>query len=88
MYGKIDENGKFVAAPTTKNTINETNRTIIEYYTSDELEEMGYKEVYTADGVGRRAPGLRPMFTYEDKGNFILRRMNWVDVVADEQAAG
>ena len=80
MYGKIDADGKFIPAPVKKSTVEQANKTIIEYYTPEELKAMDYKEVYSAEGTGRPGPGLRPEATFEDKGDFILRRTNWVAV--------
>ena len=77
MYGKI-EDGKFIAAPNNKSVKHEENKTIIEYYSKEELKEMGFKEVLTGGGEGRPGKGMRPSFTHEDKGDYIIRRMNWV----------
>ena len=77
MYGKF-ENGKFVAAPGVKKVTHEGNKTIIERYTAEELKAMDYKEVLSAEGEGRPGPGMKMSPTFEDKGDFILRRTNWV----------
>ena len=79
MYGKIDENGKFQAAPAVKKVTHEGGKTVIEHYTNEELAAMDYKEVLNAEGEGRPGPGMRPSPVFEDKGEFIIRRMNWVE---------
>ena len=76
MYGKIDENGKFV--PAGRKVTHEGQKTIIEPFSAEELKAGDFKEVFSADGTGRPGPGMRPVHTYEDKGDFILRRTNWV----------
>lgn len=76
MYGKIDENGKFIAAQ--KKVTHEGNKTIIEDPTQEECAKQGMKEVFTGAGTGRPGPDMMPQYTYEDKGDFILKRMNWV----------
>lgn len=77
MYGKFDEKGKFV--PARNKVTHEGNKTIIEPMSAEELAAGNYKEVYRADGPGRPGPGMRPQRTYEDKGDFILERTNWVE---------
>ena len=47
--------------------------------TKEELAAENFKEVYRADGEGRPGPDKQPQRTYEDKGDFILERLNWVD---------
>ena len=76
MYGKF-ENGKFVAAPGVKKVTHEGDKTIIEHYTAEELDAMGFKKVYSANGTGRPGPGMKPDFVYEDKGDHIVRTVNW-----------
>lgn len=76
MYGKLDENGKFI--PAGHKVTREGQKTIIEPFPADELKAKGFKEVFTAEGSGRPGPGMRPAHTFEDKGDFILRRTNWV----------
>lgn len=79
MYGKI-EDGKFIPAPMKKSVVEQDYMTTIEYYTPEELREMKFKEVYAAEGTGHPGPGLRSETIFEDKGDFILRRTNWVAV--------
>lgn len=76
MYGKIDENGRFI--PAGQKVTHEGQKTIIEPLPLEELKANDFKEVFTADGTGRPGPGMRPVYTHEDKGDFILRRTNWV----------
>lgn len=78
MYGKFNENGKFVAAPGVKKVTHEENKTIIERYSKKELEAMGYKKVVEQKGEGRPGKGMRPNFVHEDKGDHIVRIVNWV----------
>lgn len=77
MYGKIEANGKFKQAPANKVT-KDGDKTIIEPMPIEELDADGYKEVYTAYGPGRPGPDKKPVETVEDKGDFILKRINWV----------
>lgn len=77
MYGKFDENGKFV--PAHNKVYHEGRKTIIEPMSKEELEAGNYKEVYRADGSGTPGPNMRPQRTYEDKGDFILERTDWVE---------
>lgn len=83
MYGKIDENGKFVGAPGTKSVTRDGAKIIIEHYTEKELEDMGFKKVRMEHGEGRPGPGKKPVFTAEDKGDYILRRMDWASSEAN-----
>lgn len=76
MYGKLDENGKFV--PAGRKVTREGQKIIIEPFSADELKAKGFKEVFTAEGTGHPGPGMKPVHTFEDKGDFILRRTNWV----------
>lgn len=77
MYGKIDENGKFVPA---RNKVSKVDgKIVVEPMTKEELAAENFKEVYRADGEGRPGTDKRPQRTYEDKGDFILERLNWVD---------
>lgn len=80
MHGKFDENGKFIGAPGIKKFTHEGNTTIIERYSNDELEAMGFKKVVDEKGGGRHGPGMRPQFAYEDKGDHIVRTVSWVKV--------
>lgn len=75
MYGKI-ENGKFKPAP--MKVYHEGNKTIIEPLSAEELAAGNYKEVFSGSGTGRPGKGMKPSPTYEDKGTFILKRLNWV----------
>lgn len=76
MYGKLDNNGKFIPAP--PKVTREGQKTIFEPAPIEELKARGFKEVFSADGGGHPGPGMRPVYTFEDKGDFILRRLNWV----------
>lgn len=77
MYGKIDESGKFVPA---RNKVSKVDgKIVVEPMTKEELAAENFKEVYRADGEGRPGMDKRPQRTYEDKGDFILERLNWVD---------
>ena len=80
MYGKFNEDGKFVAAPGVKKVTHEGNKTIIERYSKEELEAMGYKKVIDQKGEGKPGPGKRPNFVHEDKGDHIVRTVNWVAI--------
>ena len=77
MYGKIDENGKFI--PASVKASNVDGKIVVESMTKEELAAENFKEVYRADGEGRPVPDKQPQRTYEDKGDFILERLNWVD---------
>ena len=78
MYGKFDKNGKFIGAPSVKKVTHEKNKTIIERYSEEELVAMNFKKVIEEKGEGRPCPGMRPQFTHEDKGDHIVRIVNWV----------
>ena len=78
MYGRFDENGKFIGAPGVKKVTNEGYKTIIERYSNEELEAMGFKKVVEEKGEGRPGPGLIPQFVREDKGDHIVQIVNWV----------
>ena len=76
MYGKIDENGRFVPARNKVKTVG--GKIVVEPMSEEELKAENFKEVYRADGNGRPSVDMRPHRTYEDKGDFILERLNWV----------
>ena len=78
MHGKFDKDGKFIGAPGVKKVTHEGNKTIIERYSEEELNDMGFKKVVEEKGEGRPGPGMRPQFTHEDKGDHIVRTVNWV----------
>lgn len=78
MHGKFTEDGKFKMAPGVKKVTHEENKTIIEHYSKEELEAMGYKKVVEQKGEGRPGPGMKPNFVYEDNGDHITRTVNWV----------
>ena len=78
MYGKIDESGKFI--PAHNKVTHEGNKTIIEPMTPEELKAGGYKEVLTASGTGKPGKGMKPQPVYEDKGDHIIRRINWIAI--------
>ena len=59
MYGKFNEDGKFVAAPGVKKVTHEGNKTIIERYSEEELDAMGYKKVIDQKGEGKPANGAK-----------------------------
>ena len=80
MYGKFDKDGKFIGAPSVKKVTHEGYKTIIDRYSEEELNDMGFKKVVEEKGEGRPGPGMRPQFTHEDKGDHIVRTVNWVAV--------
>jgi hypothetical protein len=82
MYGKI-ENGKFKPAP--MKVSHEGNKTILEPLSAEELAAGNYKEVFTGAGTGHPGTGMKPSPSYEDKGTFILRRLNWVPAQQEQQ---
>ena len=78
MYGKFDENGRFIGAPGAKKVTNEGYKTIIERYSNEELEAMGFKKIVEEKGEGRPGPNMMPQFNREDKGDHIVQIVNWV----------
>ena len=78
MYGKLNKNGRFIGAPSVKKVTNEGYKTIIERYSNEELEAMGFKKVVEEKGEGRAGPNMMPQFNREDKGDHIVQIVNWV----------
>ena len=78
MYGKLNKNGRFIGAPGVKKVTNEGYKIIIERYSNEELEAMGFKKVVEEKGEGRPGPNMMPQFNREDKGDHIVQIVNWV----------
>jgi hypothetical protein len=75
-YAKILEDGK-VQTPKPVRSVSEDGLTVT--YTSKsvaELEADGFKKVYSHMS-GKPFKGAKPVTSYEDKGEYILKTISW-----------
>ena len=76
MYGKL-ENGKLIF-PKRKMIKDEQGHISFVDKTVEELKAEGFKEVLNGQGTGSKAPGFHVEPSFEDIGDYIIRRINWV----------